>query len=149
VLLSESRFDAQLRQLGLIENTTNSVSALNLRPTDLAVDLTQEEKAVSIAPLMLTVERALVGESKIELEPFSRLRGRDCRRCLAMAAQIWLRLQHETRCSRRLQSAPHGAGDILRVVLAAAGVARPMFKSKCGGGSLKLNSRPISLANTD
>jgi len=88
VLLSESRFDAQLRQLGLIENTTNSVSALNLRPTDLAVDLTQEEKAVSIAPLMLTVERALVGESKIELEPFSRLRGRDCRRCLAMAAQI-------------------------------------------------------------
>jgi serine/threonine protein kinase len=75
VLLSESRFDEQLRQLGLIENTTNSVSALNLRLTDPGVDLTQGGTAVSNAPLMLMVERALAGESGVELEPFRDYRG--------------------------------------------------------------------------
>lgn len=75
VLLSESRYDDQLRRIGLIENTTNSVSALNVRLTDPGTDLTAGGTAVTNAPLMLMVERALAGESGVELKPFRDYRG--------------------------------------------------------------------------
>jgi serine/threonine protein kinase len=75
VLLSGSRFDHQLRQLGLIEDKPESVSALNLRLTDPGVNLTEGYTASTNGPLILMVERALAGESDVEIEPFRDYRG--------------------------------------------------------------------------
>jgi serine/threonine protein kinase len=75
VLLSESRFDEQLRALGLIENKPDSVSALNLRLTDPGGDLASGHTANTNGPLMLMVDRALDGESGVEIEPFRDYRG--------------------------------------------------------------------------
>ena len=85
VLLSESRFDEQLRKLKLIEDKPDSVSALNLRLTDPGVDLTEGHAANTNGPLMLMVERALAGESGVEIEPF-----RDYRGVLVVGAWQWL-----------------------------------------------------------
>jgi len=85
VLLSESRFDAELRQFGLIENKPESVSALNLRLLDPGANLTQGGSATTNGPLILMVERALAGESGVEIEPF-----RDYRGVPAVGAWQWL-----------------------------------------------------------
>lgn len=75
VLLSESRFDDQLRQLGLIQTNASSVSALNLRLFDPGVDLTEGGTAVTNGQLIAMVERALTGESGVEIIPFRDYRG--------------------------------------------------------------------------
>jgi serine/threonine protein kinase len=73
VLLSESRFDNDLKHLGLIDNRPDSVSALNLRLPE--TDLTQGGTAVTNGSLILMVERALEGESGVEIKPFRDYRG--------------------------------------------------------------------------
>jgi len=75
VLLSESRFEEELKQLGLIENKPDAASALNLRLLDPGADLTQGHAAATNQPLILMVERALSGESGVEIEPFRDYRG--------------------------------------------------------------------------
>lgn len=75
VLLSESRFDKQLKELGLLENKPETVSALNLRLLDPGEDLTQGGAASTNGPLILMVERALAGGSGVEINPFRDYRG--------------------------------------------------------------------------
>jgi len=75
VLLSESRFDDELKQFGLIEDKPESASALNLRLLDPGSDLTQGGTAATNGPLILMVEQALTGESGVEIEPFRDYRG--------------------------------------------------------------------------
>jgi serine/threonine protein kinase len=76
-LISESRFDDELRRLKLIPQETNSVSALTLLLRDPGGDLTQGYPSDPNAtrPLMLMVERAVTGEDGIELTPFRDYRG--------------------------------------------------------------------------
>jgi serine/threonine protein kinase len=75
VLLSESRFDDQLKKLGLLEDKPDTVSALNMRLLDPGVDLTKGGSATTNGSLILMVERALAGESGVEIEPFRDYRG--------------------------------------------------------------------------
>lgn len=77
LLISESRFDEELRRLKLIPPETNSVSALTLKLRDPGGDVTQGFVANTNAaqPLILMVERAVAGEDGIELTPFRDYRG--------------------------------------------------------------------------
>lgn len=75
VLLSESRFDAELKQLKIIPDKPDSVSALNLRLRDPGGDLMQGHVADTNGPLMLMVERAVSGDSGLEMTPFRDYRG--------------------------------------------------------------------------
>jgi eukaryotic-like serine/threonine-protein kinase len=75
VLLSESRFDDDLKKLKIIEDKPDSVSALNLRLRDPGGDLLQGHVADTNGPLMLMVERAVSGASGLEITPFRDYRG--------------------------------------------------------------------------
>ena len=77
VLISESRFDDELRRVKLLPDETNAVSALTLSLRDPGGDLTQGyvAKTNTTHPLMLMVERAIEGETGIELTPFRDYRG--------------------------------------------------------------------------
>lgn len=76
-LISESRFDPELKRFGLLADETNAVSALTLSLRDPGGDLTQgyQPKTNSAQPLILMVERALEGTPGIEIEPFRDYRG--------------------------------------------------------------------------
>lgn len=86
-LISESRFDEELKQLGLLANETNAVSALTLSLRDPGGDLTQGYIANTNTPLplMLLVDRAIEGEPGMEIEPF-----RDYRGVAVVGAWRWL-----------------------------------------------------------
>ena len=75
LLLSESRFDEELKRLGLIDNKPDAVSALNLHLRDPGGDLTQGHVVPTNGPLILMVERAVTGGSGVELTPFRDYRG--------------------------------------------------------------------------
>ena len=76
-LISESRFDDELKRLGLLADETNAVSALTLSLRDPGGDLTQGYVANTNnpQPLILMVERAIEGEAGVEIEPFRDYRG--------------------------------------------------------------------------
>jgi serine/threonine protein kinase len=76
-LISESRFDDQLRQLGLLPADTNTMSALTLSLRDPGGDLTAGfvPPPDYVPELMLMVERARQGETGTELTAFRDYRG--------------------------------------------------------------------------
>ena len=77
VLISRSRFDKQLKELGLLENSTNASSALTLRLSDPGGDLTEgyQMDTNGVRPLMRMIGRALEGGSGLTVEPFRDYRG--------------------------------------------------------------------------
>jgi hypothetical protein len=86
LLISHSRFDPQLRQIGLL---TNSSSALNLRLHDPGGDLTQGFKLANNdetnRPLIRLVADAVDGESGVDVVP-----SRDYRGVPVVGAWRWL-----------------------------------------------------------
>ena len=88
-MISHSRFDEQLKQLGLLE-ATNASSALNLRLRDPGGDLTQGFKPVAedeayAKPLTRLVASAVDGEDEVDLTPW-----RDYRGVPVVGASCWL-----------------------------------------------------------
>jgi hypothetical protein len=90
LLISQSRFDDQLRRLGLL-SATNSGSALNLRLHDPGGDLTKgfkpAETNLAARPLIHIAEEAVNGDDKgsVEVVP-----SRDYRGVPVVAAWRWL-----------------------------------------------------------
>ena len=88
LLISRSRFDEQLKQLGLID-PTNTSSALNLRLHDPSGDLTQgfkpPEADRSSRPLISLVANAVDGADEVLLKPM-----RDYRGVPVVGASRWL-----------------------------------------------------------
>ena len=88
LMISHSRFDDQLKRLGLLE-TTNISSALNLRLHDPGGDLTQGFKLsateTNSSPLMRLVAAAVDGEDAVEVVPT-----RDYRGVPVVGASRWL-----------------------------------------------------------
>ena len=88
LLISHSRFDEQLKQLGLLD-ASNTSSALNLRLHDPGSDLTQgfkpPEADRSSRPLISLVADAVDGADEVRLEPT-----RDYRGVLVVGASRWL-----------------------------------------------------------
>lgn len=75
VMLSESRFDRQLKEFKLLENKPDTSSALNLYLRDPGGDLSSGYAANTNGPLILMVERAVTGDSDVEIKPFRDYRG--------------------------------------------------------------------------
>lgn len=77
LMISKSRFDAQLKQLKLLKDEPESVSALTLSLRDPGGDLTQGFTANTNAPwpLIRMVELGVEGKSGVEIEPFRDYRG--------------------------------------------------------------------------
>ena len=88
LLISHSRFDDQLRQLGIL-GVTNTSSALNVRLHDPGGDLTRgfhpADTDASARPLMGLVARAVDGEDAVEVGPT-----RDYRGVPVVGASCWL-----------------------------------------------------------
>jgi hypothetical protein len=89
LMISHSRFDKQLKQLGLLEQTNDS-SALNLRLHDPGGDLTkgyQPKEVEGERPLIRLVASAVDGENmiKVEVNP-----SRDYRGVPVVGASCWL-----------------------------------------------------------
>ena len=88
LMISHSRFDAQLKQLGLLE-ATNESSALNLRLHDPGGDLTKgfqpDETNVAARPLISLVAGAVDDEYVMLLQP-----ARDYRGVPVVGAACWL-----------------------------------------------------------
>ncbi len=80
LLLTESRFDDQLRRSGLIGNDTISGSALHVEVRDPGGDLTSGFKSnvpLKDRPLTYAAQRALGGETGLTLSSYHDYRGRD------------------------------------------------------------------------
>jgi serine/threonine protein kinase len=79
LLISRSRFDAQLRTLGLIENSTNTSSALAVRLSDPGVDLPKsiapEDPNSPVRPLTQIVSNAVAGGNGVGVVPVRDYRG--------------------------------------------------------------------------
>jgi eukaryotic-like serine/threonine-protein kinase len=77
VMISESRFDEQLKKFKLLKDTPEAVSALTLSLRDPGGDLTQGFTANTNLswPLIYLVEQALKAGSGVEIEPFRDYRG--------------------------------------------------------------------------
>ncbi|MDR3460211.1 MAG: serine/threonine protein kinase [Verrucomicrobiae bacterium] len=88
LLISHSRFDAQLKQLGLLE-ATNTSSALNLRLHDPGGDLTKGFQPTNseggARPLTRLVASAVDGEDTVDMVP-----ARDYRGVPVVGASCWL-----------------------------------------------------------
>jgi hypothetical protein len=88
LLISHSRFDTQLKQLGLLE-ATNASSALNLRLHDPGGDLTQGFQPTNsegaARPLTRLVASAVDGEDTVDVVP-----ARDYRGVPVVGASCWL-----------------------------------------------------------
>ncbi len=88
LLISHSRFDPQLKQLGLLE-ATNTTSALNLRLTDPGGDLTKGFRPTNVAtadrPLTSLVASAVEGRDVVNVVPT-----RDYRGVPVVGASRWL-----------------------------------------------------------
>jgi eukaryotic-like serine/threonine-protein kinase len=88
VMLSKSRFEGQLKALGLVPGQGGGNSALTLHLTDPGGDLTRGFKPPStnaFRPLIEMVARAIDGGAGIEVEPF-----RDYRGVPVIGAWMWL-----------------------------------------------------------
>ena len=88
LMISHSRFDNQLKQLGLLDST-NVSSALNLRLHDPGGDLTRgfqpTNSEVGTQPLMSLVASAVDGEDTVDVKP-----SRDYRGVPVVGASTWL-----------------------------------------------------------
>jgi len=88
LMISHSRFDGQLRQLGLLA-ATNASSALNLRLHDPGGDLTRgfhpDAGEPGARPLIPLVASAVDGEDAVDVVP-----GRDYRGVPVVGASCWL-----------------------------------------------------------
>jgi hypothetical protein len=87
LIISHSRFDAQLKKLGLLE-ATNTSSALNLRLYDPGGDLTTGFKPANepyARPLIRLVASAVTGEDEVDVTP-----SRDYRGVPVVGASCWL-----------------------------------------------------------
>jgi eukaryotic-like serine/threonine-protein kinase len=88
LMISRSRFDEQLRKLGLLD-ATNTTSALNLRLHDPGGDLTggfkADETEATTRPLTRIVADAVAGENGVDVEP-----SRDYRGVPVVGAWEWL-----------------------------------------------------------
>jgi len=88
LLISHSRFDPQLKQLGLLE-MTNTSSALNLRLRDPGGDLTKGFQPTNTdnaaRPLTRLVASAVDGEDEVDVTP-----ARDYRGVPVVGASCWL-----------------------------------------------------------
>jgi tRNA A-37 threonylcarbamoyl transferase component Bud32 len=90
LLLSESRFDDQLKQIGLIADRPESRSILQLELRDPGVDLTsgaRPARSRSQMPLARAVADAAAGKSEVDMEGY-----RDYRGVKVVAASTWLPL---------------------------------------------------------
>jgi hypothetical protein len=88
LFLSGSRFDAQLKELGLIENSPNSVSALQLEARDPGGDLSKGYKSEfprKAQPLTKMASLATTGESGEDIEGYRNYQGK-----LVVGAWQWL-----------------------------------------------------------
>jgi eukaryotic-like serine/threonine-protein kinase len=88
VMISKSRFEPQLKQLGLIETQDSGSTALRLHLTDPGVDLTsgiKPRETNSVQPLIEMVQRAIDGGTGVEVDPF-----RDYRGVPVIGAWMWL-----------------------------------------------------------
>ena len=75
LMISRSRFDEQLKQMGLLAET-NDTSALNLRLSDPGADLTKgSQRAINGHPLTHLVASALDGENVVDVTPAPDYRG--------------------------------------------------------------------------
>jgi serine/threonine protein kinase len=87
-LLSQSRFDAQLKRLGLLEDRTEAISALSLELRDPGGDLSAGYRSTvnrTNQPLTTMVAQAAAGGSGVQVEPT-----RDYRGQLVVGAWRWL-----------------------------------------------------------
>jgi hypothetical protein len=87
LMISRSRFDGQLKGLGLLE-ATNTTSALNLRLRDPGGDMTKgfkPEKEPLVRPLTRLVASAVDGEDEVDATP-----ARDYRGVPVVGASCWL-----------------------------------------------------------
>jgi len=88
LMISHSRFDPQLKELGLLD-ATNTSSALNLRLYDPEGDLTEGFHATNneagARPLIRLVASAVDGEDEVEVQP-----SRDYRGVPVVGASCWL-----------------------------------------------------------
>ncbi len=88
LMISHSRFDDQLRRIGLLD-PTNATSALNLRLHDPGGDLTRgylnTDSEVSARPLIRLVASAVDGEDEVDVTP-----SRDYRGVPVVGASCWL-----------------------------------------------------------
>jgi len=89
LMISRSRFDDQLKKLGLIEDRPGASSALNLRlgdpETDLPQKLKSEDPASATRPLTRIVANAVAGGSGVDAAP-----SRDYRGVPVVGAWRWL-----------------------------------------------------------
>jgi len=89
LLISRSRFDDQLRRLGLIPNSPESTSALNLRLADPGVDhpaaITPDDPANPTRPLARLAAAAVAGNNGVDVSP-----SRDYRGVEVVGAWKWL-----------------------------------------------------------
>ena len=88
LMISHSRFDEQLKQLGLLENT-NTSSALNLHLYDPEGDLTKvfrpDNRETNARPLTRLAASAVDGEDEVDVKPY-----RDYRGVPVVGASCWL-----------------------------------------------------------
>lgn len=88
LMISHSRFDDQLRQIGLL-TTTNASSALNLRLHDPGRDLTggvvATNEEIAAQPLTRLVDSAVEGDNQADVTP-----ARDYRGVPVVGASCWL-----------------------------------------------------------
>lgn len=89
LMVSRSRFDDQLKKLGLIEDREGASSALSLRLSDPGSDLPKsiapEELASATRPLILIVSNAVAGGAGVDVVP-----ARDYRGVPVVGAWRWL-----------------------------------------------------------
>ena len=90
LMISKSRFDDQLKKLGLIENRPGASSALNLRLSDpgsepRAGSRRPDHAAIALQPLTHIVAEAVAGGSGVDAEP-----ARDYRGVPVVGAWRWL-----------------------------------------------------------
>ena len=92
LMISHSRFDEQLKQLGLLD-ATNTSSALNLRLHDPGGDLTQGFQPDGHRSRCAAVDppggQRGGGEDEVEVKPVARLSRRAGGGGLVLAAAIW------------------------------------------------------------
>jgi tRNA A-37 threonylcarbamoyl transferase component Bud32 len=88
VMISKSRFEEQVKELGLLEARPEASSTLTLHLTDPGGDLTRGFKPASTnayRPLIEMVQRAIDGSAGVEVTPF-----RDYRGVPVIGAWMWL-----------------------------------------------------------
>ncbi len=88
LILTESRFNEQLRRAGIIPDDTASSSALHIEARDPGGDLTTAFRAKAAPhdrPLTFGARHALAGETGLTLDPYRDYRGR-----LVVGAWTWI-----------------------------------------------------------